>query len=122
MGMFGATELVREIGNSVDKIFTSDDERLSKEIAKDRLYVLLAEKQISLNENDGKNSNIFISGWRPAIGWICAIAFLYQYLLVPIMASFGTELSLINLEELHTLLFGMLGFGVFRTVEKMKHK
>jgi len=85
--------LVKEIGNAVDKIFTSDDERLSKEVAKERLRTLIDTKQISLNETESKSHNIFVAGWRPAIGWICAVALFYEYLLVPILIDFGLKLN-----------------------------
>jgi len=39
--------------------------------------------QTDINLEEAKNSNLFVSGWRPAIGWICAAALAYQYLFPP---------------------------------------
>jgi hypothetical protein len=33
--------------------------------------------QIEVNVEEAKNSNLFVSGWRPNIGWICGFALGY---------------------------------------------
>jgi hypothetical protein len=33
-----------------------------------------------INKAEATHSNIFVSGWRPFIGWICGIALAFQYL------------------------------------------
>ena len=55
--------------------------------------------QTDINKEEAKNASLFVSGWRPAIGWVCALALFYQYLLKPlaigILPSLGFVLRLI---------------------------
>jgi hypothetical protein len=93
----------------------------------------LAKLQIQTNVEEAKNANIFVSGWRPAVGWCCAAAFAYSYVLLPfaqfLVFTFGTsemvsQLKLapkLELSEMLPVLFGMLGLGGLRTVEKVKN-
>jgi hypothetical protein len=83
-------------------------------------------KQIDVNVEEAKSSSLFIAGWRPAVGWICVIALGYHYILAPFMADiagflgYAVKLTELNISELMTLLFGLLGLGAFRTYEKVK--
>jgi hypothetical protein len=93
----------------------------------------LAKLQIQTNVEEAKNANIFVSGWRPAVGWCCAAAFAYSYVLLPfaqfLVFTFGTttmteQLALapkLELSEMMPVLLGMLGLGGLRTVEKVKN-
>ena len=90
------------------------------------------KQQNDVNAAEAANTNLFVAGWRPAVGWVCALALLYQYVAPPI----GMWLAAIALSAgwLHTalpappklddslwqLLTGMLGFGAPRTYEKVK--
>ena len=82
--------------------------------------------QLEINKAEASNPNLFVSGWRPAIGWVCAFALFYQYLAKPlgegIAASLGHPLpTLPGLDEnLWQLLLGMLGLGGLRTFEKVQ--
>lgn len=83
-------------------------------------------QQNQVNAAEAQNSSIFVAGWRPAIGWCCALALFYQYLIVP-FATWGFAVADIaipafpNLDEnLWQLMFGMLGMGGLRTFEKIK--
>jgi len=81
--------------------------------------------QLDVNKTEAANENVFVSGWRPAIGWVCAAALLYQYLLIP-LAVWGTLWAGLHMpkppmldDHLWELMFGMLGMGGLRTVEKI---
>ena len=92
----------------------------------------LAKLQIQTNVEEAKNSNIFVSGWRPAVGWCCAAAFAYSYVLLPfaqfLVFTFGTttmteQLALaprLELSEMMPVLLGMLGLSGLRTTERIK--
>jgi len=73
------------------------------------------------------SSSIFISGWRPAIGWVCVVTYTYNYVVMPLITWFAkwhdiAAPNMITLDtgELTTLLLGMLGIGGLRTFEKIK--
>jgi hypothetical protein len=82
--------------------------------------------QTDINKVEASNTSIFVSGWRPAIGWVCALALAYQYLLKPlvmgILPNFGIAIApLPGLDDnLWQLMMGMLGMGGLRTMEKMQ--
>jgi len=88
--------------------------------------VALAQGQIETNKIEAGNGNLFVSGWRPATGWVCNIALAYHYILQPLI-SFGLSvfghivvLPAFNMDNLLTILLGMLGLGGMRTFEKYK--
>jgi hypothetical protein len=81
--------------------------------------------QIEINKVEAANANLFIAGWRPAIGWVCALALAYQYLLRPLL-SWATVAAGYNFpvmpgldDNLWQLMMGMLGMGGLRTFEKV---
>ena len=41
----------------------------------------LALAQIELNKAESQSGSLFKGGWRPAVGWTCAIAFMYHFIL-----------------------------------------
>jgi len=76
------------------------------------------KQQNEVNAVEAQNSNIFVSGWRPAIGWVGAIGLLYQYLLRPIAVGAGWH-DLPTLDSsLMELVTAMLGMAGLRTYEK----
>ena len=84
--------------------------------------------QIEINKAEASNPNLFTSGWRPAIGWIGALALGYHFIFYP-FALFVAELYGVHDINLPTIDFGvlfnlilaMLGFGGLRTIEKIKN-
>lgn len=85
--------------------------------------ILNAQNQVNLAE--AQNPNIFVSGWRPFIGWTCGIALCYNYIFMPFftyivvwLAESAPAMPTLDTGELTTLLIGMLGLGTLRTVEK----
>lgn len=75
----------------------------------------LAKGQLAVNAEEAKNASLFVSGWRPAVGWICTLGVGYNAIVAPL---FGFPRG--EFEVLFTLLFGMLGLGGLRTYEKVK--
>ena len=76
--------------------------------------------QTDVNKVEAASSSVFVSGWRPAIGWVCALAMGYQYLLRPFLVAFNPVLAFPGLDDnLWQLLAGMLGLGGLRTFEKV---
>ena len=82
--------------------------------------------QLEVNKAEAGNNSVFVSGWRPAIGWICAFALAYTYVVVPfgmwISVSLGHPLPKPPVLDgnLWELMFGMLGMAGFRSYEKLK--
>jgi hypothetical protein len=84
------------------------------------------QAQTSINQEEAKSQSLFVAGWRPAVGWTCAVAFAYHFVFQPLlafsMASFGHNVTLpvFDMDALFTVLLGMLGLGGMRSFEKYK--
>ena len=76
--------------------------------------------QLDINKEEAKNTNLFVSGWRPSVGWCCSLALFYQFIVRPVSTGFGHPMPAIDVEALNTLLFALLGVAGLRTVEKVK--
>tara|TARA_R110002096_G_scaffold199376_1_gene383286 strand:+ start:2409 stop:2789 length:381 start_codon:yes stop_codon:yes gene_type:complete len=85
----------------------------------------LIELQSEINKVEAQHRSVFVSGWRPFTGWICAVALLYNFVLRDLAIwAFGIEQvpPALQMEHLMTVLFGMLGLGGMRSLEKIKDK
>lgn len=86
----------------------------------------LALAQVEINKIEAASDSLYKSGWRPAVGWICAFALGYQMILRPLLGWTATnwlgwqQPPSLELETLLTLLLGLLGLGAYRTAEKIK--
>lgn len=126
------------LSKGIDKIFPDKNEankvklemlRLQQEgeFKELDLEFKAAANQIAVNLKEAENPSVFVSGWRPAVGWVCVLAYAFNYLALPFLnwASKWADASapaIVALEtgELTTLMFGMLGIGGLRTFEKIK--
>ena len=85
-----------------------------------------AVAQIELNKVEAAHQSMFVAGWRPSIGWVCSLAMLLNFILIPFInlgmefAGQDIRLDLIDMETMMPVLFGMLGLGGMRTAEKLK--
>ena len=87
--------------------------------------VSLVQGQLAINAAEASNPSVFVSGWRPAVGWICGAACAWNWIGLPIaklgLALYGHQIMLnpADIGEMMPILLGMLGLGGFRTVEKI---
>lgn len=125
------SSLVGPVTGLLDKFIEDKDQkaRLAHEIA------TMAEKQaheaamaqVEVNKAEAQHRSLFVAGWRPFVGWICAVALGYHFVLNPIIL-FGAgwagveipELPAFDMDSLMTVLLGMLGLGGLRSYEKAK--
>lgn len=81
--------------------------------------------QVAVNTTEAGNASLFVSGWRPFIGWVCGLAFAAKFMggpLIFVVAEFFNKnivLPPIDMTEMLPILIGMLGLGGMRTFEKL---
>jgi len=122
--------LIGPVSSLLEKFIPDKDLRnkLSHEIA------TMAEKnaheqikaQLEINKTEAQHNSLFVSGWRPAVGWTCCLGMAANFLIIPMtnfalaLASSNITIPLIDLETMLPVLLGMLGLGGMRSYEKSK--
>ena len=116
-------EVAELINTAINKIWPDKSEAEKQQLA---AAVMVVQGQIDTNKVDAANPSVFVSGWRPFIGWVCGAACAWNWVGLPVVAmalkvyQIEMPLSPANLSEMLPVLMGMLGLGALRTVEKIK--
>jgi hypothetical protein len=117
------TSLIGPVTGLLDKFIEDKDQKnaIAFELATmaERHAQELAKGQLEVNKVEAAHKSLFVSGWRPAIGWICGLSLFYSTILSPILGIWFT-VPPVDSSLLTTVLMGMLGLGAMRTVEKTK--
>jgi len=115
--------LIGPIAGLLDKFIVDKDQKnaLAHEIntMAERHAQELAKGQLAVNAVEAAHKSLFVSGWRPAVGWCCCFALMYSTILSPILGIWFVVPE-VDSSLLTTVLMGMLGLGIMRTVEKTK--
>jgi len=124
--------------NDIGGVFKDIREAITGEAIKDPEKVMQLELklreleqasalgQIQVNLEEAKSSNLFVSGWRPFIGWVGGMALAYSFIGQPIIIwiaeLYGHSIiaPALDMGVLFNLILAMLGFGGLRTYEKLK--
>ena len=82
--------------------------------------------QLAVNKAEAEHRSVFVAGWRPMIGWSCAIGIFWLFVGHPIvvyldaMDGVVSPIPTIDHDILLELTFAMLGMAGLRTFEKLK--
>lgn len=86
-----------------------------------------SEMQVEVNKIEAANPSVFVSGWRPFIGWTCGLAIMWVFIGQPVsiwaVQVFGLSVSSlpdVKADYLFELVLAMLGLGGLRTFERVK--
>ncbi|WP_374302017.1 3TM-type holin [Ferrovibrio sp.] len=77
-----------------------------------------------LNKIEAAHRSVFVAGWRPAVGWICAAGVGWAYLGHPLFLwaaalwAPGIQPPDIRIDSLFELVLAMLGMAGLRSFEK----
>ena len=122
--------LVGPVTGLLDKFIEDKDQKnaLAHEIAtmSERHHQELMKSQIEVNKVEAANSNLFVSGWRPFIGWTCGLGMFGNFITIPFanfvlaLAKIDIVIPLVPLETMMPVLMGMLGLGAMRSFEKTR--
>jgi len=119
----GGTPAIGAIGNVIGTVFEGKGQKLSHEeiMAKLAMSPTLAMQEMSKIE--AGHRSVFVAGWRPAIGWVCASGLLFSFVINPVLqwvtSNPGPEMPTAIMTTMVTTL---LGLGGLRTVEKLQGK
>lgn len=119
-------ELINPVSKILDKFVVDKDlkVKLEHEIKTEIQRANLA--QIEVNKAEAQHRSVFVAGWRPFIGWTCAVAMAYHFVMQPIivfsLSANGVDYSLpeFDMASLMTVVLGILGLGGMRSFEKYK--
>lgn len=111
------------IGTVVNKIWPDKTEADKQQLA---AAVMIVQGQLDINKVEAVSPSLFVSGWRPAIGWVCGAACAWNWIGLPMakvgLLLAGTQLNIApaDLTEMLPILLGMLGLAGMRMNEKIK--
>jgi hypothetical protein len=82
----------------------------------------LLQGQIDVNKIEAASMNLFVSGWRPFIGWTGGVALGYTWVAAPFLKVYGhlTEMPALSADAIYPIIMAMLGIAGMRTYEKVK--
>jgi len=86
---------------------------------------LLLAGQMDTNKLEAQNASVFVSGWRPFVGWVCGAGLAYAALIEPIgrfVAVVGFKYAgvfpVLDTDITLQILLGLLGLAGMRSFEK----
>jgi len=124
--------LVDSVGKIVDELHTSEEEKAQAKIKLKELDNALNKAQTDINLADAKSTATGLGGllqriWRPLIGFSCALAIFWEFVLKQFimffLAVFEVEtlpLPTLDMGVLMPLVMSLLGMATLRTYEKQK--
>lgn len=114
---------VADLANTViNKIWPDKSEQEKQQLA---AAVMVIQGQLDINKAEAGNPSVFVSGWRPFIGWVCGAGCAWNWVGLPVVKTaavaigFQMNVAPADLTEMLPLLIGMLGLGGLRTAEKI---
>ena len=114
------------VAGIIDKVADRIDDFTLDKTEKAQLIQEINKAQIEVNKVEANSNSLFVSGWRPFVGWTCGVALCYHFVLQPFLLfmfhSFGyqVDLPIFDMSSLMTVLLGLLGLGGMRSFEKVK--
>lgn len=107
-------ELPPEVRGQIEKVIVEAD-------------ALAMKSQGELSKIEAQSKSLFISGWRPSIGWICSSGLALHFIIFPLLrwitllVGHPVETPHIEAGALISLVLALLGIGGMRSYEKSKN-
>ena len=121
-------KLIGPVTSLLDKFVEDKDQKakLAHEVATmaQRHAQELAKGQLEVNKAEAQHRSLFVSGWRPAVGWCCVFGMMGNFMVIPFtnfvlaLLKIDVVVPLIDTATMMPVLMGMLGLGAMRTYEK----
>lgn len=123
--------VISTVTDLIDDLVTTDKERLDAELEFRKIDAGLLKDQTEVNKVEAGHESIWVSGWRPGVGWCGVAGLAYQFLVYPFMVWGWTLMQakgwipttlaappMLDTEALMVLLTGMLGIAGLRSLDK----
>ena len=121
-------KLIGPVTGLLDKFIEDKDQKakLAHDLATmaERHAQELAKGQLEVNKVEAGHHSLFVSGWRPAVGWVCVLGMAGNFMVIPFanfalaLLEIDVKVPLIDTATMMPVLMGMLGLGAMRTYEK----
>lgn len=114
------------VAGAVDRFVETPDEKKAAQLLIAKMEHEKDKWQTEINRIESGHRSIFIAGWRPLIGYICACALAWGWIIRPILVvafsvlKIEVEMPDIATNEAISLVMAMLGMSGLRTYEKSK--
>lgn len=122
----GTGELATKVADAVDRFVETPEE---KRAAAEFIMKIQREPdkwQAKINKIQAIDRRMFVAGWRPFVGWVCAGSLLWGWILAPIaelilnVCGIKVKVPYIDLSGSTTLIMTLLGMSGLRTYEKIQ--
>jgi len=116
--------LIEPVTTLLDKFIENKDQRnaLAHEISvmADKHAHELSKAQLEVNKIEAAHPSLFVSGWRPAVGWVSCLGLFYNIILAQFL-DIWYDVPEIESGLLTSVIMAMLGMGGMRSYEKTKN-
>lgn len=135
MGILGGIlgDLISPVKDILGEVIVDKDKRNELEFKLQELVDKADERyheelmgQIEVNKVEAQHASIFVSGWRPFIGWTSGVGIAYTFVAAPFIEfvarvnGYAGEMPLPDAAQLMALVTAMLGVGAMRSYDKAK--
>ena len=104
------TTIIDSAANATTQIIAASKGNLTPDDAAEIQKIILANTG-AVNLAEANNPRLFVSGWRPFIGWICGIGLAYAFIVSPVLVIFAPESPAPQTGEMMPLVVSLLGLG-----------
>lgn len=122
--------LLPMLGEVLDRVIPDKAEaakaRLEMESKLLEAATLQATQQAEINKIEASHSSLFVSGWRPFIGWVCGAGLAWAFVVAPLASWLLVVLEVrqtlppLQIDYLLEMVVALLGLGGLRTYERLK--
>lgn len=126
----GLDRIIPDPAARADAVFKLDQLAQAGQFKQIDAQLAAMQGQVDVDKVEAGNANLFVSGWRPFIGWVCGVSLFTYYVPYCLVATFiwahqcwiaqtlATRPDL-GIADLIGLLSAMLGIAGMRTFEKL---
>jgi hypothetical protein len=92
-------------------------DKTAEETQKLAAALALVQSQTDIDKAEAESTDP-LQHWRGGLGWVCTLAYLNNFILVPWATAFGVHVPAIDIGPLSALTAGMLGLGGMHVYEQ----